>query len=264
MIIWPPKGPGEVADFAFDFVRVLQDDETLSGRTVVAEGVTRDSDAIDASQVKVWLSGGTAGTVAKVVVTVTTSGGRTYSEVAVLEIGGEAVSLAQAKAWLRVESEDEDALISGLVRAAVRHIERATGKKLVQRIVSQVAAGFPSRGLRLWYGPAAEMLSVDYDDGAGAAQVLTDFRLVEGAGAQLLPAYNSAWPSAAAGAGSVRLQYVAGYDPTELPPELTQAALMLVAHWYMNREAVNVGNITTELPLGVEALIEPFRPIGLG
>jgi hypothetical protein len=36
----------------------------------------------------------------------------------------------------------------------------------------------------------------------------------------------------------VRLTYIAGYDPAELPPELTHAALMLFGHWNANREAV--------------------------
>ncbi|EEW3262234.1 phage gp6-like head-tail connector protein [Escherichia coli] len=37
------------------------------------------------------------------------------------------------------------------------------------------------------------------------------------------------------------------------------AMLLLIGHWYANREAVNVGNITSELPLGVEALLLRHR-----
>jgi hypothetical protein len=33
----------------------------------------------------------------------------------------------------------------------------------------------------------------------------------------------------------------------------------LVAHWYENREPGNIGNITTVLPMGVEALLRTKR-----
>ena len=34
-----------------------------------------------------------------------------------------------------------------------------------------------------------------------------------------------------------------------------QAILLLVGHWYENREQVTVGEIAREIPLGVEALL---------
>ncbi len=52
----------------------------------------------------------------------------------------------------------------------------------------------------------------------------------------------------------------------EMPPReilftsgIWAAMLLLIGHWYANREAVNVGNITSELPLGVEALLMQHR-----
>lgn len=37
------------------------------------------------------------------------------------------------------------------------------------------------------------------------------------------------------------------------------ALLLAIGHWDDNREAVNVGNITTELPLGFAALVGPHE-----
>ncbi|MDW2745141.1 head-tail connector protein [Atlantibacter subterraneus] len=54
-------------------------------------------------------------------------------------------------------------------------------------------------------------------------------------------------------------------EDTEPPREVLftsgiwAAMLLLIGHWYANREAVNVGNITSELPLGVEALLMQHR-----
>jgi uncharacterized phiE125 gp8 family phage protein len=265
MIVFPAKGPAETEKFAFEFGDVLGGD-TLLTEVVAAEGVTVGGSAIDGSLVRLVLSGGTAGTVAKVTCTVTTSGGETFAEVAVLEIGGAAVSLAEAKAWIKKETDNEDALIGGLVRSAVGAIEAKIGKKLTAKIVTQTVDGFPCDGtIGLWHGPVSEVLAIAYDDGDGLEQALDSFRLVEGANAKLLPAYGESFPTTAIGAGTVRLTYVAGYDPAELPPELCQAVLMLMAHWYQNREAVSVapGVQAVELPLGVEMMIAPYRPVGL-
>jgi uncharacterized phage protein (predicted DNA packaging) len=50
-----------------------------------------------------------------------------------------------------------------------------------------------------------------------------------------------------------------GVEPTPdqmaLTPDVWQAVLLLVAHWYANREAVVIGTITSALPLGFERLL---------
>jgi len=271
MIIWPSKGPTEVEDFAFEFADVLEAGETISSRTVIPDGVTVNSSAIVGSQVQAWLSAGLAGSVAKVTCTITTSASRTYSEVAVLAIGGSVIDLATAKAAQKIDGSDEDVLLGGFLRAAIGHIERRSGKNLTSKIVTQTVDGFPMGALgpiRLWQGPVSEILSVKYDDAEGVEQTLASFRLIEGGtsgSAKLLPAYSASWPATAFGAGSVRVTYVAGYDPTALPPELTQAAILLFGHFNANREAVVAGSAAqaAELPLGVEAMISPYCSPGI-
>lgn len=49
-----------------------------------------------------------------------------------------------------------------------------------------------------------------------------------------------------------------------LDDDLTTAMLLLVGHWYENREAVALGTIATDLPMAVEALISPYRYYNLG
>lgn len=176
------------------------------------------------------------------------------------------IDLTAGKAWLKKETSDEDALIGGLVSAAVATIEAQTGKNMSVKAFTQELGGFPCGypyTVKLLRGPVVTVDSIEYDpsDGSGAVEV-TEFRLVEGRNAALLPAYGEVWPLTLDGPGTVRISGTAGYADGEAP-DLDQAALMLVAHWYMNREAVNVGNITSELPLGVEMMIRPYRPSGL-
>ena len=42
---------------------------------------------------------------------------------------------------------------------------------------------------------------------------------------------------------------------------LGQAIRLVVGHWYRNREGVNVGNISSELPQGVKWLLDPLRRV---
>lgn len=281
MIIWPPKGPTEVEKFAFDFTAVLNGASISGAPTVVPDGVTAGVPAVEGAFVRLVLSAGVAGTVAKVTCTIVTDAGETFSEVAVLPIGGEVISLAEAKAAQRIEDDSEDVLLAGLLRAAIGYVERATGKNLTAKIETQIVNGFPggaycspSMGgnsfardaIRLWKGPASEILSIKYDDSDGAEQTLSSFRLVEGPNAKLLPAYGAAWPVTAVGPGTVRLTYIAGYDPAELPPELIQAALMLFGHFYANREAVAVSERSgsaIEVPFGVDMLTAPYCAPGI-
>ncbi|MDR1943975.1 MAG: head-tail connector protein [Synergistaceae bacterium] len=40
-----------------------------------------------------------------------------------------------------------------------------------------------------------------------------------------------------------------------------QAMFLLIGHWYEHRESVNMGNITTEIPMGVDMLLWQDRNV---
>jgi uncharacterized phiE125 gp8 family phage protein len=175
------------------------------------------------------------------------------------------IDTARAKAYLKVEHSVDDTLIGGLVSAAVSTIEAQIGKFLSSKPFTQTLAGFPCRApyeIRLNRGPVSEVSAIEYDPSDGTAAIeLTEFRLVEGERARLLPAFGEVWPATLDGSGTVRISGVAGYSDGEAP-DLDQAALMLVAHWYENREAVSA-TAANEVPLGVKMLLQPHRPAGL-
>ncbi|MFG0924205.1 head-tail connector protein [Pseudomonas sp. CJQ_8] len=56
-------------------------------------------------------------------------------------------------------------------------------------------------------------------------------------------------------------------DPVEnaliITKAIRQGALLLIGHWYSNREAVATGTIATELPLATNALWLPHRWVNL-
>jgi uncharacterized phiE125 gp8 family phage protein len=281
MINWPAKDPGEVADYVFNWSPLLQNGETpetIVSKTVTADGVTVDDSAIDGETVRVWLSGGAQGTVARVNCTIVTSSSpaRTFVEVAFVAIGGGPVSLDQAKAHLRVDFDTEDALIAAYLSAAVGAVENFSSRKLSETLVVQRFDGFTDRqgrdSLRLWHGPVVSIEGLTYLDGDGTEQALSedpldgDYRAVDGDPYYLLPPVADAWPATLDGRGTVKVTYIAGYGGAAgpCPGELAAAVLLMLAHLYLNREAVVTGTIATELPLGVQALCNPFRTTLLG
>jgi hypothetical protein len=174
MIIWPAKEPAAAENFAFNFADALGS-ETITTQVVVGDGVTVSGATIDGTSVTFKLSAGTAGTVAKVTCTVVLSDGQTLVETGVLPIGGEAVSLATAKAAQRIDQNSEDALLAGYLGAAIGHVERITGRNLTAKVETLDARRFPEihmgraltafdwqeRPIRLQKAPVSEILTID-------------------------------------------------------------------------------------------------------
>lgn len=171
----------------------------------------------------------------------------------------EPVTLAQAKAQCRVLHDDDDNLIASLIIAAREWVENFTGHILVQREVTQYFACFTRPLLFAWPIADDATVAIAYLDSAGASQAVTGARIIRGNGwASIAPAVGESWPSIYYGPASVTLE--AGYAAAaDVPESMKQAMLLLIAHWFANREAV--GNITTELPFAVEALCRPYRMI---
>ena len=173
------------------------------------------------------------------------------------------VDLALAKAHLRAEGTAEDVLIQSYLDAAAAHVEGATGKLLSRRTVVQDFARFGTASgdwLPLWWGPDPAAFTIDYLDAEGAAQSVLSPRVQR----DRVFAPLAGWP-ATLEYSPVALGYTAGFGggvgQTPVPADLVQAQLMLVAHWYSNREAVNVGNIVSEVPLAVEAILQRHRTV---
>ncbi|ENM8055589.1 MULTISPECIES: head-tail connector protein [Klebsiella] len=45
--------------------------------------------------------------------------------------------------------------------------------------------------------------------------------------------------------------------------DVKAAMLLLIGHWYANRETVSVGQTVAEVPFAVEALLQPYRIYGV-
>ncbi|MCA3255076.1 MAG: phage head-tail connector protein [Alphaproteobacteria bacterium] len=173
------------------------------------------------------------------------------------------VPIALARDWLR-EEPAQDAQIDEVLRAAAGQVEADVALYLTPVTATLRVDGFGDlRQLELLRGPVTEITAVKYLDSSGVEQTLsTDlYRVVpSGERAFLQLAHDAEWPSTAEAADAVRISASLGFaDWNAVPFGLRQAVKLLLANWWMNREAVNVGNITSELPLGYDRAIAPFR-----
>lgn len=164
------------------------------------------------------------------------------------------VSLAEAKLHLRVDHNDEDAQILGLIRAATEHLDGWTGI-LGQCVVEQtwrqdfdaLAACVP-----LPLGPVLSITEITVD---GEPLDDSSYSLaIDGAGRGYVEF------DGVAGSGPVSITYKAGY--ALIPEPLKVAILLLAGHWYQNREAATPGALSA-LPMAVDALIAPYRRVGV-
>lgn len=165
----------------------------------------------------------------------------------------EPVTLAQAKAQCRVTGTDEDTLLTRLITAARSLVESWCGIALESRTVTMACTSFCDFAM-LPTGPVSAVSGIAYVDTAGVSQTLsTDVYELrkDGLNASIVLKINQSWPSIQTGSQIVVTAVIGGS-----PPEAAvHATLLLVGHWFETREAVNVGNIVTEMPLAVEALL---------
>lgn len=190
----------------------------------------------------------------------------------------EPVTLVEAKLHCRVESDItvDDDLIEGLISAARQWAENYCNRYFALQTVELTQDGFPVRGyaLELPGGEVQEVQSITYRDTDDilqewdADEYISDLSSVP---ARVEPAQNYTWPAARARVGAVKVRYQVGAAEAEgspsdfranIPRAIRHAMLMLVGHWYEQRESVVIGQTPAEVPHGVESLLWPYRILG--
>jgi uncharacterized phiE125 gp8 family phage protein len=175
------------------------------------------------------------------------------------------LSLAEAKAHLRVNHGDEDALIEALIDAAADHVDGwsgVLGKCLVTQTWRYSVRDWSM--VRVGLAPVQSVTVRYYPSGGGALATLAadQYRLVaDGHGVKIDIVDGASWPELATRPDAVQVDAVLGYGDSAdaVPAGVRAAMLLLVGHLYQNREAVVVGTSAIDLPMGVEALLVPHR-----
>lgn len=181
------------------------------------------------------------------------------------------VSLADAKAFLHVWHDDDNALITHLIAAATDKLDGAhgvLGRALGEQTWDYVLDGFPcgagpkGGGIRIPLPPLQSVVSVKYID----RHTGTEVTLAEGADYEVDPygqpgwvvPSSRGWPSTMDTINGVRIRFKAGYD--EVPASLKQVILGLVFFWYGQRgAAASPNSATAEMPFGFDDVVVAWQ-----
>lgn len=179
----------------------------------------------------------------------------------------EPVTLTEAKNHLRVDLTDDDSLISALIVAAREHAEAITRRAFITQTLKLSMDAFPVNNGPIYVPmpPLQSVNSLKYFNTGGVEQTLTEGTdyLVdnESEPGRITPAPDTGWPATQNRPNAVSVEFVAGFgDASKVPQGIKQAILLMVGHWYENREAVTMqGNNAGELPMAVDSLLMMHR-----
>jgi uncharacterized phiE125 gp8 family phage protein len=178
------------------------------------------------------------------------------------------VTLAEAKAHLRVDGTDEDTLITALIAAATAHLDGADGilgRALATQTWELAADAFPDDGgpIRLPLPPLRSVISVTYRDPDGVSQVMpaqdmqVDTRSQPG---WIAPV--DTWPDTDDTINAVIIRFEAGYgDASAVPGPIKAALLLMIGDLYRFRETATMGAGSHEMrpSASAAALLSPYR-----
>jgi uncharacterized phiE125 gp8 family phage protein len=169
----------------------------------------------------------------------------------------DSIMLDEAKAYLRLETDQEDAPLGAILLAAIAHTEGFTRQVLIRREVRQTISATPV-WTRLSASPVAAITSVTGLPADGASFVL--------------PAENYTADidnngdghirvTQAGAAGRVEISYQAGIAASwaELPETLRLGILRLTGHLHLHRDSGDDAGP----PAAVAALLRPWRRMAL-
>jgi uncharacterized phiE125 gp8 family phage protein len=175
----------------------------------------------------------------------------------------EPVTKAEIKQHLRLDGSEDDGYLDGLIAAARKHAETATGRALITQTWYARLDGFP-RIIRLPWPTLQTVTAVTYIDSNGTTQTLAATEYTVNTYSEpgtIIEAYGKSWPSTRDVENCVTVEYTCGYGATaaSVPEGIRHAIKMLVAHWYRVREPIITGTIVADTPMAVDMLLNQYN-----
>ena len=175
----------------------------------------------------------------------------------------EPVTTSEAKLHMRVDHSTEDTYIAALIKLARADVERITNLALINQTWDWFLDDFPVSPFKIPYYPLASITSIKWKNKIGTEATVTNTNYVvdiksRPGRVKLISSYS--WPTDELyPLNAITIRFVAGFGASGsyVPEKYRQAILLLVAHYYENREAVyaSVGGNVQMLPMGVTALL---------
>lgn len=174
----------------------------------------------------------------------------------------EPVSLEEAKNHCRIDGNDEDVLITSLIVAAREYCESFQNRAYITQTWQLWLDSWPAGSvIPIPRPPLQSVTGVKYYDTNDTEHTLaaTDYFVDDKSEpGRLALSYSKAWPAGVLRpTNGVCVEFTAGYgdDAEAVPQKVKQAMLLLIGHWYENREAIITGIISREIEFAVRSLL---------
>lgn len=169
----------------------------------------------------------------------------------------EPISVSEAKAHLRVDTDADDTYIGTLITVAREYCEERLDATFIESTWVARYDVFPLWELLLPRPPMVDSnVSITYRDEGGNNQTITssggDFRIdAASVPGRVYPNYEEVWPAVRGDENSVAVTYKAGYGTTaaDVPAIIKHAILLLCGVWYAAREPVTTGTTAQNMPI---------------
>ncbi len=191
----------------------------------------------------------------------------------------EPLALGEAKRHTAIDHKADDAILRNLIKAAREQVEAETHRQLVTATWQLTLDHFPryhtatirrerdrcechaGNTIYLERPPIQQVTSIKYIDTAGVQQTLATSEYQVDAISEpgrIKPAFGKVWPATRFQMNAVTVEFTAGYGAgADVPEAAREAMLLLVGHWYLNREAV--GQVGSEIELAYCSLISSLK-----
>ncbi len=179
----------------------------------------------------------------------------------------EPVTVAEAKAHLRIDGSAEDVLVASLIVTSRLHVEAALGLALITQGWRLTLDAWPDGGVvRFPLRPIRSIAAVSVKNAAGSpATVASEDYLLDGQALRpRLIVRDGKWPEPGLRAAGIEIQFAAGIGngAEDVPQPIRHAILLLVAHWYEHRDPLEIG-APAAIPAAVSDLLKPYREVRL-
>lgn len=179
---------------------------------------------------------------------------------------GEPVSSTEAKAHLRVDTADDDALIVSHITTARQRLDGQNGllgRALLTQTWEAVLDGFPCGFITLPLPPLVSVTSIKYQDGANTEQTLNaDQYEIDSTSTQarIYPVAGASWPQTYATINAVTIQFECGYGNAAAVPEPIKTAIKLIVQ--MLHDNLNPDDAAA-VDRAVDSLVFPYRVLSV-
>ena len=177
------------------------------------------------------------------------------------------ISLSEAKAFLRIDSDydDDNTYITSLINVATQVVEEFTRRRLMTQTYKIFYDEFPPY-IDLQVGDVASVSGIKYFDESNTQVTLhssnydVDTKVRPG---RIYESEDGNFPNTYERPNAVEVEFIVGGTSSDVPAPIVQAIYIIVGRYYENRQDVVLGTQVQELPLMVDHLLTPYRLLEL-